>query len=68
MTLPAHVLQQVMIELSVAFPEHTVTLVLRCPGQDDQNVIMTTDPDSSLPAALLGSFALQRVVPGMVRH
>ena len=60
MKIAEHVLRQVMIELASAFPDQTVTLVLRDLEDDRQGVVLTTDPEAMVPAAILGRYALDK--------
>jgi hypothetical protein len=61
-------IEAIMRQLVLAFPDHTVTLVLRCPVDRNWDVVTTSDPEPERPAAQLGEYVLKHFCPGEVRH
>lgn len=56
-------LEAVLTQLVAAFPEHTVTLVLRHPTNPAWNAVATTDQEPVLPSAMLGQYVLNNFQP-----
>lgn len=58
-----HVLATVMSQLASAFPGYNITLMLRRADgeQDEPDYIETTESDPTLPAAIMGRWALMIV-------
>lgn len=66
--MDASYLEAIMAQLVNAFPEHTVTLVLRCPVDRRCDSVSTSDPEPARPAKLLGEFVLKHFCPQEARH
>ena len=60
-------LHMILMQLEAVFPEHTVTLVLRCPEDASRNHVVTTDHDPVAPSVMLGRWVLDNFKPE-VRH